>query len=161
MPFSPTTRALPHSGYVDIPSFTSRLNWLFPLNMEMIREASGDASLSFNTLWIINMCMRIHTQGQPQTHSWAYRWQAVPPARDIQREKGSLICASSSFRASELGHSELCTNSLSSSSLKQWRDSCNSDTHSWKTKGEGVWLLLIDLLREWGSGLTRGESSVG
>lgn len=61
-----TTRPLPHSSpyffNVDTPPFASHLICLSPLNTPTIREASGDASLSFNTLWIINTRARTQTQ---------------------------------------------------------------------------------------------------
>lgn len=86
-------------------------------------------------------------------HSWVCQWQAAPSARGTRRERGSSVCASP--RASELGSPEPCT-SLGSSNRQQWRHSCNSDTLSRETKRDGVWLLLIDLLKERGSGWTRG-----
>lgn len=61
-----TTRPLPHSSphffTVDTPPFASHLICLSPLNTPTIRAASGDASLSFNTLWIINTHARTQTQ---------------------------------------------------------------------------------------------------
>lgn len=86
-------------------------------------------------------------------HSWVCQWQAAPSARGTRRERGSSVCASP--RATELGSPEPCT-SLGSSNRQQWRHSCNSDTLSRETKRDGVWLLLIDLLKERGSGWTRG-----
>lgn len=45
-----TASLLPLCFIADAPPFASHLICLSPLNMAMIIEASGDASLSFNTL---------------------------------------------------------------------------------------------------------------
>lgn len=82
---------------VGAPPLASHLICLSPLNTVMIRAASGDASLSFNTLWIINMCTHTRTHNTHTQHT-AEKISGRHSQRDPGGEGKLILCQLQSFQ---------------------------------------------------------------